>query len=230
MNGALLEKIEFSLQRATTTGQQIYLNPNPTTRREALENLKAVSTAGRTSHSKESPEDLVPFAPNVQITCCFGWTQFKGADINRHLVRTRAECALDLKDDETYYAIIYAYVPRGDLEIDTIVAQLDFFHTTGFLNVPFNPNNWLGPGVLVDFSDIVCPFASPRWWRDSDYPMNKEVSRGYVRHFAERGGLSRAAFTPIPGPKAASSDHMTWLRWQQELHRLTSSEEERHEV
>lgn len=50
--------------------------------------------------------------------------------------------------------------------MDNILTQLDFFHVIGFMNVAINENNWLGDGVLVNFSDLVHPFAG-RWWRDS---------------------------------------------------------------
>lgn len=195
INCALLEKIETGLQHAATVGKPIFLNPNPKTRADAHGNLQAFSTQGRTSESKPPPETFAPFVPNVQITRCFGWTEFKGSDINTHLKWIRAQCFSDLKDDETFYAIVFAHVPAGKLQMDNILAQLDFFHVTGFMNVAFNENNWLGDGALVDFSDLVHPFSG-RWWRDSAYPLNVEVTRRLVDQFAKRALLSNISHHP----------------------------------
>ena len=208
MNCALLEKIETSLERAAAAGKKIYVHPKPTTWKEARENLRAFSTATSTSKSSESapktPENLAPFTPNVKITGCLGWTEFKGSDINGHFIRTRAPCFLDLKDDETYYAIIYEYIHGWKLEADDIIAQLGFFHITGFSLVPFKCNNWRGSGVLVDFSDIVSPFADSPWWRESEYRMDQDFS--YIREYAECGELLNPRGPCLAGLRRAKQD------------------------
>ncbi|RSL94406.1 hypothetical protein CDV31_014320 [Fusarium ambrosium] len=177
INCTLLEKIESCFRRAKAAGRQIRLNPNPKTKAEALENLRAIAAAGSKEAPSSEPDNSVVFAPDVRITRCLGWTQIKGSDINHHLIQTKAECWLDLKDDEIYYANIYDYIPRGQVDLNTLVRQLDFFHVTGFINVSFNEANWRGSGVLVDFSDIVSPFARHPWWQPSAYLVNQEKSR-----------------------------------------------------
>ncbi|KPM35936.1 hypothetical protein AK830_g10644 [Neonectria ditissima] len=113
MNAALLEMIQASLQDAAKNNKHIHLNPSPKTRNDALKNLRAFSTY-HSSHQEGKSDNLTPFSPNVRINGCRGWTQFQGHDINNHLIATRAECCLDLKDEETYYAIVYDYVSKGD--------------------------------------------------------------------------------------------------------------------
>lgn len=186
MNCALLEKIEVCLQRAKASGRQVRLNPKPKTRAEALENLRAIAAAGGKEELSLESDNTAVFAPDLRIAHCLGWTQIKGSDINQHLIRTKTECWLDLKDNEVYYANIYDYISKEQVDMDTLIGQLDFFHITGFINVSFNEANWRGSGVLVDFSDIVSPFAHHPWWQPSAYLVNQEKSRRSAKCYAER--------------------------------------------
>lgn len=95
----------------------------------------------------------------------------------------------DIKNEETYFCIIYAFVPKGNIDIDVIVSQLDFFHIVGFYNVPFNPTNWRGEGVLVDFSDIVSPFAHELHWGRNSYAMSQAMHPAIVHGHARKGRL-----------------------------------------
>ena len=91
------------------------------------------------------------------------------AILNLNIKRTRACIPADFKNDETYYAVVYACVSGRELGPDKMVKQLEYFHVPGFLNIRLNPNNWLGPGILVDFSDITSLFEM--WWMHSDHWM-----------------------------------------------------------
>lgn len=62
------------------------------------------------------------------------------------------------------------------------------------MSVPFNERNWLGKGVLVDFSDIVSPHAG-KWWLASYYGVEQEAFRRMVERAARRGLLG-----PPPKP------------------------------
>ncbi|KPM34267.1 hypothetical protein AK830_g12308 [Neonectria ditissima] len=160
LNCALLEMIDASLHRARTTKRPIYLFPKPKTRMQALRNLFAFSDE---AGEKGSPPDhFEPFAPDVRVNDCFGWTELSGSTINAAL--SKARVPMDIDNGERYFAIVYAFVPKGRLEGGAILSQLDFFHIAGFYSVPFNLTNWLGTGVLVDFSDIVSPFADRYDW------------------------------------------------------------------
>lgn len=177
--------INTSLLHATATGRTIYLLPNPTTKSQALRNLWAFSKEG--SIETSVPKHFEPFALNGRMNDCLGWTELKGSTIN--LALTEAGILGDIKDEETYFCIIYAFVPKGKLDADVILSQLDFFHIVGFYNVPFNPANWRGEGVLVDFSDIVSPFAHELDWRRGSYAMNQAMYRGVVQGLARKGLL-----------------------------------------
>ena len=184
---------ETSLRRAATARDPIYLELAPTTWDEALRNLHAFSDEGRISRSDSIPDGFSPFQSDVHTNPCLGWTEFRGVDVNNHIKRTRAQTPADFKSDETYYAIVYAYVSGRELEPDKMVEQLEYFHITGFLNIRFNPNNWLGSGVLVDFCDIVSLFE--RWWMHPDYRLGKELC-----------SASEACYPAWPGAGASQDD------------------------
>jgi hypothetical protein len=178
--------IDASLRRAARAERAIYVFPKPTTKAEALRNLRAFSDEGNLQGGPP-PQHYQPFTPNVQINRCLGWTELTGRSIVQALRRART--IQDIQDDETYFSIVYGFVPKDKLEADTILSQLDFFHITGFHNVPFNPNNWLGRGVLVDFSDIVSPFAHPLEWEKHSYAFEQEWYHAGIRRLERKGLL-----------------------------------------
>lgn len=93
--------------------------------------------------------------------------------------------------DETYFCIVYALVPfpEGQLDVDAVVSQLDFFHITGFHSVAFNPDNWLGRGVLVDFSDLVSPLENDLRWVTCEYAEHQATCRAMISGLSSRGDL-----------------------------------------
>jgi hypothetical protein len=58
----------------------------------------------------------------------------------------------------------------------------------------FNPTNWLGKGVLVDFSDIIPHHTGYRWWRPAYYAQQ---GPGFCRIPAERA-LEQGLLGPRP--------------------------------
>lgn len=178
--------IDAGLRRAAITKRAIYVFSRPTTKAEALRNLRAFSDEGNLQ-CDPPPQYSQCIPPNVQINRCLGWTELTGRSILRAL--NRARILKDIKSDETYFSIVYDFVPKGKLEADTILSQLDFFHIAGFYNVPFNLTNWLGRGVLVDFSDIVSPFAHDLDWDEQSYALNQEMYHAKVRSLERKGLL-----------------------------------------
>ncbi|KAI1499395.1 hypothetical protein F5X99DRAFT_430776 [Biscogniauxia marginata] len=158
-NCAILEMITTSLRQASVSGKRHYIHPCPTTKKHAIRNLKAFSTEGI---GCPPPPHYKSFSPHIQINTCLGWMV-----INGHQVRSALK-ALGvvpyLKTDESYFAIVYSFVPKGDLDEDIIQSHLDFFYLAGFECVPLKEDNWRGSGILVDFSDLVSPHA-PEWDR-----------------------------------------------------------------
>jgi hypothetical protein len=189
INRALLDIITATLQQATAAGKQIYVRPNPQTLSPARDNLRAFCAETVT---RPQPKDFIPISTDTQVTDCLGWTEFKGSEINSVFQRARVE--QDSKvDDETYPAIVYQFVAEDGIpKTDAIISQLDFFHLTGFMTVSFNETNWLGQGVLVDFSDIVPYHTGYMWWRPTYYAQQEA---GFCRRSVER-----AAQTGLLGP------------------------------
>ena len=183
VNCALLEMIDVSLRHGLETNRPIYLLPRPTTKDQALRNLRAFSDEGK-MNELERPSFFEPYVPSIRVNTCLGWTVVKGSSINRAL--ERAKILEDVDNNHIYFAIVYHFVPKAELNADAILSQSDHFHITGFCNMPFNKANWLGDGVLVDFSDIVSPFADEREWDKQRYAMHKKWYHGAVRGLAEK--------------------------------------------
>jgi len=176
--------IDAGRRRAIEARQPIYVFPNPTTRSAALENLRAFSDEGRCAcHEPEALLGREPFSSDAQVNGCLGWSELNGSDI------PRTHRHWDIKVDETYFCIVYDFVPKDKLDVDTIVSQLDFFHLAGFHNVPFNPANWRAGGVLVDFSDLVSPFENKLRWDRELYALHQSICRPMISHFSDEGRL-----------------------------------------
>lgn len=189
--------IRASLDRAAAAGRQIYVRPKPQTLSHARDNLRAFSEETAT---RPQPEDFIPISADTQVTYCLGWTEFKGSEINAVFKKVRVDHNSKV-DDETYPAIIYQFVAEECVpKIDTIISQLDFFHLTGFMVVSFNETNWLGKGVLVDFSDIVPYHTGYIWWRRAYYAQQEAgFCRPSVERAARRGLLGpRPKFVEEP--------------------------------
>ncbi len=175
-NGALLQMITASLRRAADSGRPIHVLRDPTTRRDATKNLRAFSVDN--ADEPDGP-DWVPFTLDTQVNKCLGWIEVGKDDILRALRRAtrkgeggqrRAEvfdAVASLEKDQSFFALIYTFVPQGMLDTRSIQSQLDFFHMAGFLVLMFKKDNWRGQGVLVDFSDIV-PLHETAW-AECDY-------------------------------------------------------------
>ncbi len=96
----------------------------------------------------------------------------------------------DFKHDETYFCIVYAFVPLAMVKVDVVTSQLEFFHTVGFFNDLFYPSNWRGEGVLVDFCDIVSPWAHRLEWREKEYAGQQEHYHAIVERSEQSGALN----------------------------------------
>ncbi|KAL8407707.1 hypothetical protein RB594_006518 [Gaeumannomyces avenae] len=164
--------------------QPIHLNPNPTTWNDAIRNLKAFSD----THADEyrAYPGFAPFQPDsVHINDCLGWlhldakTVFQVFKNHTHFrVGIKPEPKRRKKTNEEprwvgyqpwFFAIVYAFVPEGNLQKDVIQSSQNLFHMAGFINLPYNPMNWRGSGVLVDHSDIVGLMEKGKGWTESCY-------------------------------------------------------------
>ena len=184
--------ITASLRRATAAGRQIYVQPTPKTLSHARNNLRAFCEEAAT---RPQPEGFIPIDSNAQVVGCLGWTEFKGSKINEHFIKAQVSDQQSKVDDETYAAIIYQFVAEeGIPDIETIASQADFFYLTGFMIERFNETNWVGKGVLIDFSDIISYHTGSMWWRPSYYAEQKA---GFCRGSAERA-VQKGLLGPRP--------------------------------
>lgn len=154
--------VTTSIKKASLTGKHVYIHPKPRRHRDAYLNLKAFS-AEEAAKSLEPPANFEPFHPEVLPNTCLGWMELSGQEARALFRRLRA-FAPDMPADKPYFAIVYSFVPEGQLDDTVIQSQMDFFYLTGFVCPAFKEDNWRGSGVLVDFSDIISPL-SPSWQR-----------------------------------------------------------------
>lgn len=182
--------ITVSLRQATLAGRQIYVRPRPAKLSHARNNLRAFC---QQTVTRPQPQGFIPMESDPQFVGCLGWTEFKGSKINKHFRKARVPQETKV-DEESYAAIVYQFVEEDTPELDRIDSQVDFFHLAGFMIDRFNPTNWLGKGVLVDFCDIIPHHTGYRWWRPAYYAQQ---GLGFCRIPAERA-LEQGFLGPRP--------------------------------
>ncbi|KAH8654680.1 hypothetical protein BGZ61DRAFT_203700 [Ilyonectria robusta] len=159
-NAALLQMIEAAAQQAAMEAIPIKLKANPSTKDEALANLRAFSNEGRRSHlSAEALE--VKAIPRIRK--CYGWLGLSGQVFREVPTKLRApslrvgKIPRAMSADKEYIAIVYEYIEEGENRPAVVEEVANFFWLAGFshTNSPA-ARNWKS-GVLVDLSDIVHP-------------------------------------------------------------------------
>jgi len=108
----------------------------------------------------------------------------------------------------TFFCIVYDFIEGRDLSPQQILETSTFFHTLGFHLEPFNPDNWWGRGVLIDYGDIVPPVGGCWGFNERAYPRQLEWAEEKVYRL-ERTGL-------LTGPRSWPA---TAFRGRQEAHR-----------
>ena len=167
------------------------MRPGPSSVHHARNNLRAFCEQAAT---RPQPKGYIPIENDVQLVGCLGWTELKGSKVNQRLRGVPQEHKVA---DETYPAIVYQFVAdEGVPGLDTIDAQANFFHLTGFQLVNFTETNWRGKGVLVDFSDIIPHHVGHPWWRERYYSRQ---GTGYYRGVAEYA-IQKGLLGPPPKP------------------------------
>lgn len=97
---------------------------------------------------------------------CYGWLQIKseeagGTELYPGAVRL-PKILRETEPDQTYYAIIYEYIPLVKNDLDRVAATLDFCWRAGLDSSQANRiDNW-SDGVLLDMSDLFPPFIPYR--------------------------------------------------------------------
>ncbi|KAK4207671.1 hypothetical protein QBC37DRAFT_298235 [Rhypophila decipiens] len=166
-NSALFEMITSAVHTASAQNEAVYLHPRPSTRDDAIQNLRAFSDGGR----QDGQFQNLPVAVRVigetmpRLRRCYGWTTVSPADIARAITRglprrLHASDVLRTISPETgdRNAIVYEYIPHR--KSDPVVAQqeIDFLWQAGFqLTFPTRPEDWRD-GVLLDLSAIRYPW------------------------------------------------------------------------
>ncbi|KAG6092134.1 hypothetical protein E4U30_005829 [Claviceps sp. LM220 group G6] len=172
-NAALIAKMRFAIENSS---DPIWLNPNPKTFDDAVSNLHAFSTEGRSEARFRDMPGAVEYRTAPRLRECYGWTPISGEELwalPSHMrpptLRYKRQVMSKMQSTEDYRAIVYEYVPGSDTGMDAeiIQAQLDFFWLGGWCLVPMRIENWGGPGILLDMADLVR--LRDIGWRKGEY-------------------------------------------------------------
>jgi len=169
---SLLAMIQTASRRRIESGcPAVHINPEPETHEDAIANLEIFSSECFDNGNPHSNHGK-PFTLDVRINRCFGWLELSRRAVLALLRRQpRKDYALvpqlqrahGLDDSERCFAVVYEYVPEGDLDPEIVQRHLDFFYLAGFALMPFREDNWRG-NVLVDHSDLIPP-QNLLWWK-----------------------------------------------------------------
>ncbi|RDA91336.1 hypothetical protein CP533_1584 [Ophiocordyceps camponoti-saundersi (nom. inval.)] len=158
-NASILQMIRLAVEQ---DAESIWLNPEPKTLRGALQNLHAFSDEGRRRQRFRDTPGAINYSNLPQTRKAFGWTTVESEQLYalRAHLRPRAiqidGLRREISGHETYYAIVYEYLPdhHGAFAADVVQSSLDLFWLSGFCLVPFRAANWKSPGILLDLADL----------------------------------------------------------------------------
>lgn len=192
--------IKTSVSRSLARGRPIYTNPESSTSKDAIANLKAFTL------EKEDfpyPPHWQPFGLETNINSRFRWMEMDGATIRKALHDPASESRGDpdrlpaltrarvsLKENVLYFAIVDSFVPKRELHESAVKCQLDCFYRMGFMTLPYREKNWCEQGVLVDFSDIVSLHG--REWHEVYYrrmDITSYFERSRRRYVGDKSNL-----------------------------------------
>ncbi|KAG6160808.1 hypothetical protein E4U51_007444 [Claviceps purpurea] len=172
-NASLIAKMRFAIENSS---DPIWLNPNPTTFDDAVSNLHAFSTEGRTEARFRDMPGAVEYRTAPRLRECYGWTTISGKELwalsprlQPPELKVKRRVLRNMPSTEEYRAIVYEYVPSSDVGMDAeiVQAQLDFFWLGGWCMVPVRIENWGGVGILLDMADAIG--LSESEWRKERY-------------------------------------------------------------
>ncbi|KAK0655507.1 hypothetical protein B0T16DRAFT_397138 [Cercophora newfieldiana] len=193
---SLLAMMQKASQQRNETGRPaVYINPEPKTHQDALANLAILS--GECCDENLQSNRRKPLTLNIRTSQCFGWFEvqprivlalFKKLPRKEYKLVPQLQRACDgLDGSERYVAVVYEYVPEGDLDAEIVQRHLDFFYLAGFGLMPFREQNWRG-NVLVDHSDLIPPHIV-KWWK----PHYGRMEVGwYLEELRKSSAMSKA--------------------------------------
>lgn len=155
--------IETAVDHATEAKPIVILD-KPTTRDEAIWNLFAFSDEGRRKPLPRDDPKHISVTSIPQIRKCHGWLKISGQrlqDLGPELAPPRLVLdgiVREIKPPYGYFGIVYEYIDSGKNDTCVVQEGMDFFWRTGFAFArTLKEKNW-ERGVLVDMSEIICPW------------------------------------------------------------------------
>lgn len=142
----------------------IRVRAKPISRRQAIVNLHAFSDEGRSEPLLKDAADCIEVSEMPRTRKCYGWLKIKSEDaggmkLKPGPIRMR-NWEREVEPGQTYYAIVYEYIPEAENDLERVAATLDFCWRAG-LEASSKIDNW-SDGVLLDMSDLIPPLVPER--------------------------------------------------------------------
>ncbi|KAK4241302.1 hypothetical protein C8A03DRAFT_12407 [Achaetomium macrosporum] len=172
-NAAILQMITAAVEQ-TTESSPIRILSRPSTRGDALTNLYCFCDDGRRNPPVEAGPATLAVSSVPRFRKCYRWLKISGRDLKEldrgtlaPPILTIAEVQREILPDQEYFAIVYEYIPENGNDLAAVQSQIDFLCRTGFNFAP-TPlrDNWKD-SVLVDLSEIECPWQLG--WSSASY-------------------------------------------------------------
>lgn len=170
----------------TTESSPIRILTRPSTRGDALANLYAFSDDGRQKPPVKACPDSLVVSSIPRFRKCFGWLKISGRYLKNLDCVALAPPTLTIQEvqrgilpDQEYFAIIYEYIPENGNDLAAVQSQIDFLWRAGFNFAP-TPlrDNWKD-SVLVDLSEIECPWQLG--WSSAFYSRGPRTAERELR-------------------------------------------------
>ncbi|KAG6286190.1 hypothetical protein E4U09_006858 [Claviceps aff. purpurea] len=127
----------------------IWLNPNPATFDDAVSNLHAFSTEGRSEARFRDMPGAVEYKTAPRLRECYGWTTISGKELWALSLRLKppelkinGREVRNMRSTEEYRAIVYEYVPSSERRRD---GRGSYSSAAGFLLA-----RWMVHGANAD--------------------------------------------------------------------------------
>ncbi|KAH8907512.1 hypothetical protein BR93DRAFT_958149 [Coniochaeta sp. PMI_546] len=169
-SAALLQMIQTALRMSD---EPIHLHPEPRTYDDGIGNLYAFSDKGRQTRESRNIPGAAQYTSTPRLRECYGWTEIRGQEphsLPRHLRPPSVvidKVPREIRPTENYY-VSQLIKEQRPLDVVVVQSQLDFYWREGFCLASYlKPDNWKHPGVLMDMTDLICPWHAG--WFKSNY-------------------------------------------------------------
>ncbi|VUC28113.1 unnamed protein product [Clonostachys rosea] len=225
LNCALMDMINDAFSTAASNKEEIFLNPEPSTKLEAVANLQALST----TELDETPprpdaEYLKPYTLKEPFRDCLGWIKLEGTALNwlyheewmkndQYVAHDQLQYVWEplpfLDIGKSYYGIVYDYEGNRQRMFDQptpedIMEKVRHYHAFGFILEHYVPSHWRER--LLNTKNIVPLLGAEDdgWWKAEAFPGNLGHIRQLIQVDLEQNQAAEDEEEVARGPGGSS--------------------------